>query len=81
MDGSFSEFDAPHSGPHTTTLVKSIRRQLASARRRHRIRRDIALLMDFNDRMLADIGLSCGDVIDAVRHGRLARGDNERAWR
>jgi uncharacterized protein YjiS (DUF1127 family) len=35
-----------------------------------RIRRDLAILKSFDDRMLSDIGLSRGDVERAVRFGR-----------
>ena len=74
MDSSFPEVIPPHSDPAANSsrpgLMRSIRQQIASAMRHRRIRRDIKLLKEFDDRMLADIGLYRGDIVDAVRYGR-----------
>ena len=59
-------------------LMNSIRRQFAALSHRARVRRDIKTLMEFDDRMLADIGLHRADVSHVVRYGRLPRRGNDR---
>ncbi|WP_210240672.1 DUF1127 domain-containing protein [Mesorhizobium sp. B3-1-7] len=61
--------DFPSRG---TGLVKSAKNLMAWLRHRRRVRRDIIKLMQLDDRLLADIGLSRGEVLyAAVQHGRL----------
>jgi uncharacterized protein YjiS (DUF1127 family) len=49
-------------------------RSFAWIRYQRQVRRDTALLMAFDDRALADIGLSRGEILYAVQHGRLPEG-------
>lgn len=75
MSSYFVESQVPQSRPKAhspwTLLRRVIRRQLERIRHQRRIRRDINSLMEFDDRMLADIGLNRGEVVHAVVHGRL----------
>jgi uncharacterized protein YjiS (DUF1127 family) len=50
--------------------MNSAWRQLAGIRHQRLVRRDIDKLMEFDDNMLADIGLSRAEVLHAVRYGR-----------
>jgi uncharacterized protein YjiS (DUF1127 family) len=59
-----------NGGSWWAALVKSTRQPFAWIRHQRQIRRDIKLLMEFDDNMLADIGLSRSEVLYAVRHGR-----------
>jgi uncharacterized protein YjiS (DUF1127 family) len=54
-------------------LAKSIRQPFVWSGTQRRIRRDIDALMALNDRMLADIGLSRGEILYAARHGSLPK--------
>jgi uncharacterized protein YjiS (DUF1127 family) len=54
-------------------LVSSIGRYIAWLNAKRKIRRGIEELTTHDDRMLADIGLSRGDVEYAARFGRLRR--------
>jgi uncharacterized protein YjiS (DUF1127 family) len=63
---------ADHNGGSLwAALFSPIRRPFAWMERELRIHRDVKLLMSFDDRALADIGLSRGEVLYAVRHGDL----------
>jgi uncharacterized protein YjiS (DUF1127 family) len=61
------------AGSWPATLVNSIERSVARIRSEHRIRRGVDELKACDDRMLADIGLTRGDIEYAARHGRLPR--------
>jgi uncharacterized protein YjiS (DUF1127 family) len=52
-------------------LRKSVRRLFAWIRYQRQSRCDINRLMEFDDQMLADIGLSRAEILHAVRYGRL----------
>jgi uncharacterized protein YjiS (DUF1127 family) len=54
-------------------LVSSVGRYIAWLNAKRKIRRGIEELTTHDDRMLADIGLSRGDVEYAARFGRLPR--------
>ena len=69
IESNIRQFDL-NSGSWWAAQVKSIRRQLAWISHQRRIRRDTNMLMEFDDRMLADIGLSRGEILYAVRRGR-----------
>jgi uncharacterized protein YjiS (DUF1127 family) len=58
-------------------LAKSIKRTIVWNRSTRRMRRAIEELVALDDRMLADIGLSRGDVQYAEWHGRLPRAKND----
>lgn len=62
---------AVESGTWWLALTRPVRRWLARIRRQRRIRRDNSKLMELDDRMLADIGLSRADAQFTARHGRL----------
>jgi len=47
-----------------------IRRSIAWLKSRRQIRRAVNELLALDDRMLADIGVSRGEIFNAVRHGR-----------
>jgi uncharacterized protein YjiS (DUF1127 family) len=49
----------------------AIERVMAWIRNERRVRRGIRELSQLDDRMLADIGLTRGNVMDAARDGRL----------
>jgi len=51
-------------------LANLVRRSIARLKARRRMRRAIDELMAFDDRTLADIGLSRGEIRYAVRRGR-----------
>jgi uncharacterized protein YjiS (DUF1127 family) len=55
------------SGPQLMNLIK---RAIVWLRARRQMRRAIDELMAFDDRTLADIGLSRGEIQHAVRNGR-----------
>jgi uncharacterized protein YjiS (DUF1127 family) len=50
--------------------MEAAQRSIARIRNMIRIRRNTAALLRLDDRMLADVGLSRGEVEYAVRHGR-----------
>src|SRR5262245_35483670 len=54
------------------TLVKAIRRLIARIDSEWRIRRTIDVLMELDDRALADVGLTRGSIEHAVRCGRFS---------
>ena len=53
-----------------TDLGAAIWAVVARAARERRVRRDIAFLMDQDERMLSDIGLTRGDIARALRGRR-----------
>ena len=75
MSSTIIDFPAPAAKP---TIARSwfafpaeaLRRSIAGIRNTVRIRRDTSVLLRLDDRMLADIGLSRGEIEYAVRHGR-----------
>jgi uncharacterized protein YjiS (DUF1127 family) len=50
-------------------LASWIIRSIAWLEARHRTRRAVVELMAMDDRMLADIGVSRGEILHAARHG------------
>ena len=50
-------------------LASWIIRSIAWLEARHRMRRAVDELMAMDDRMLADIGVSRGEILHAARHG------------
>jgi uncharacterized protein YjiS (DUF1127 family) len=62
-------------GPRTWQVspAQAIKRLVAWVRNERRIRRGIVELMSLDDRLLADIGLSRGDIEHAARYGRFPR--------
>lgn len=62
---------AVESEPWWSTLMRPVRHWLVQIKQKRRIRRDIAKLMELDDRMLADIGLSRADIQYVVRNDRL----------
>jgi uncharacterized protein YjiS (DUF1127 family) len=59
--------------PRHAVLTSAVKRWFSRIRSERLIRRGFAELMARDDRMLADIGLTRGDIDYAVRHGRLPR--------
>jgi uncharacterized protein YjiS (DUF1127 family) len=57
-------------------LVNSIRRRFGRLESELRLRRDLDDLMSLDDRILADIGLSRGEIDYVVRHGRRLDREN-----
>ena len=78
VNSSRIETFAPRLGTNTvgwaSLLSEMLRQALAWIRHQRQIRRNTALLMAFHDHALADIGLSRGEVLYAVHHGRLPEG-------
>jgi len=69
------DFPAPAAkrGPLRSWLAfpaAAVRRSIARIRNMIQARRDTYALLQLDDRMLADIGLSRGEVAYAIRHGR-----------
>jgi uncharacterized protein YjiS (DUF1127 family) len=59
------------SGSVWAAVIAAIGRQLRQINHWRLVRRDINRLMEFDDHELEDIGLGRGDVMHAVRYGRL----------
>lgn len=82
MSNYFVESQAPHARSGTrspwTRLPSAIRRQLLRIRHQRQIRRDVNRLLDMDDSMLKDIGLTRGDVVHAARYGRTPVRMNDR---
>jgi uncharacterized protein YjiS (DUF1127 family) len=57
--------------PWHAAPVQAIKRLIARIRNERRIRRAVDELMALDDRTLADIGLTRGDVERVVRYGRF----------
>lgn len=67
------------SPSHSTGLLKPVRQFVAWFRHRRQVRRDIMKLLALDDRLLADIGLSRGEILyAAAQHGRLPERSNQR---
>ena len=62
-----SQLERLHAG---ALLVTMIQRSIEWLKERRRMRRATDELTALDDRMLADIGLSRGEIFHAVRHGR-----------
>jgi uncharacterized protein YjiS (DUF1127 family) len=78
MSNSSIDFRAPQTvfQPGIQGLANFFRQQFARIGRQRQFRRDFNALMELDDNMLVDIGLSRGEVWHAARYGRLpARGD------
>jgi uncharacterized protein YjiS (DUF1127 family) len=58
------------AAPRLAAPVKAIKRLIVWTRNERRLRRGVNELMALDDRMLADIGLTRGDIGHAARHGR-----------
>jgi uncharacterized protein YjiS (DUF1127 family) len=61
-----SHLGRPRAGAFLATLIK---RSIEWLKERRRMRRATHELMALDDRMLADIGVSRGEILHAVRHG------------
>jgi uncharacterized protein YjiS (DUF1127 family) len=59
------------SGSVWAAVIAVVGRQLEQIKHWRVVRHDINRLMEFDDRELKDIGLSRGDIMHAVRYGRL----------
>jgi uncharacterized protein YjiS (DUF1127 family) len=59
-------FIASQHGPAEAGLLHSILRTVGNIAKRWKSRTEVARLVDFDDHMLADIGLSRGDVREAL---------------
>lgn len=59
------------SGSIWAAVIAVMGRRLEKINHWRLVRRDIKQLMEFDDRELADIGLSRGQVLHAMRYGRL----------
>ena len=62
-----SQQDRPPAGSLIASLIQ---RSIEWLKERRRMRRATYELMALDDRMLADIGLSRGEILHAVRHDR-----------
>ena len=62
------------------TLVKAIKQLIAWIRNEREIRRGIEQLRCLDDRALADIALSRGEIELTVRSGRFSTPVNEQRW-
>lgn len=61
------DFDVHTASPWRRPFIQSIKHWLARRREERRMQRDIVLLLQMDDRMLADIGLTRGKLATAVR--------------
>jgi uncharacterized protein YjiS (DUF1127 family) len=52
-----------------SVLAKSIKRRIAQFRTKRRLRRDALGLLDFDDHLLADIGLNRCELMHFARYG------------
>ena len=52
-----------------SVVAKSIKRRIAQFRAKRRLRRDALALLDFNDHLLADIGLNRCELVHFARYG------------
>jgi uncharacterized protein YjiS (DUF1127 family) len=59
-------------------LMNLVRRGVARIKYRRKVRRDLARLLDFDDHMLRDIGLSRAEVSYLAGYGRLLTDRHDR---
>jgi len=82
MSYSFLPYNAQRTGvrraPLWSVAAGAIERLFERIEHRRVVRRDLNRLMEFDDRELADIGLSRGELMHAVRYGRLPRHSGQR---
>jgi uncharacterized protein YjiS (DUF1127 family) len=82
MSYSFLPSSAQRIGVRRASLwsivVSATQRLFEQLAHRRVVRRDLNSLMEFDDRQLADIGLNRGELLHAVRYGRLPKHSNQR---
>jgi uncharacterized protein YjiS (DUF1127 family) len=61
-----------------SVVVSATQRRFEQIAHRRVVRRDLNKLMEFDDRQLADIGLNRGELLHAIRYGRLPSHSNQR---
>lgn len=68
------------AGSWREVVMDLVRPAVAWIKRRRRIRRDVDRLREFDDHLLADIGISRADLLHSIRYGRLpeTRGGSHR---
>ena len=82
MTYSFQPYNTQRTGARLasiwTVALSAIERLFEQIEHRRAVHRDLDRLMEFDDRELADIGLSRGEVMHAVRYGRIPQRGNGR---
>jgi uncharacterized protein YjiS (DUF1127 family) len=82
MSYSFLPSSAQRIGVRRASLwsvvVSATQRRFEQIAHRRVVRRDLNRLMEFDDRQLADIGLNRGELLHAIRYGRLPSHSNQR---
>ena len=82
MTYSSQPYNARRSGTRRpsiwTVAFSAVERLFEEIERRRVIRRDLDRLMAFDERELADIGLSRGELMHAVHYGRFPKHSNQR---
>ena len=82
MTYSFQPYNTRRAGARLASLwsvaLDAIERLFEQIEHRRVVRRDLDKLMEFDDRELADIGLSRGELMYAVHYGRLPKQSNQR---
>ena len=82
MSYSFLPSSAQRIGVRRASLwsvvVSATQRRFEQIAHRRVVRRDLNKLMEFDDRQLADIGLNRGELLHAIRYGRLPSHSNQR---
>ncbi len=52
-------------------LINLVRRGVAHIKHRRQVRQDLAKLLEFDDHLLADIGISRAELLHSIGYGRL----------
>ena len=80
MTYSFQPYNTQRTGARLASLwsaaLSAVEQLFERLEHRRTVRRDLDRLMEFDDRELADIGLSRGELIHAVRYGRFPKYTN-----
>ena len=82
MTYSFQPYNTRRAGARLASLwavaLDAVEQLFEQIERRRTVRRDLDRLMEFDDRELADIGLTRGELMHVVSFGRFPQDSNQR---